>query len=381
MFLLGIKPMENKHKTPTNKKNRNIYSLKLLKQLNEEYRKKPILSSFTKYDKESQIEQARNRLKYLSTLIKLEGKKVLEIGCGGGYVSYVLSKEYKCEVIGTDIYRSENWRTLNDPRLKYKVVNLAKENPFQKESFDLIISYVAWEHMRHPFEVLKQATEILKKSTGQMYIYANLYRSAVASHLYRHIFFPFPHLLFPDETLLPFAKKQGVEQWWIDAFFYVNKLTYSEYKEYFRILGLKMMHEKKITRPLDKELYERFEDKLGLYPISDLELDFFEVLLRRGSAEIKLIKRLSMSEILIEKKGKYEVGDKIGITVVGEGEGPLEYAWYVFVDDKRIETIWYSEKTTISYSLMRLGKYKFQAFIRDKTGQKISNQSEEFLVN
>ena len=83
--------------------------------------------------------------------------------------------------------------------------------------------------------------------------------------------------------MIDYALKQGGTQEWIDSSFYINKLTYSQYKEYFNRLNLKMIHENLTYSDFDLEFYIRFEEKLGLYPISDLITKFFDVLLEKGS--------------------------------------------------------------------------------------------------
>lgn len=258
------------------------YDLSLLEELNKEYKNKPVQKSFNKYDHEYQFNMAEKRLAFLNKLTNINNKRVLEVGCGGGYVSRKLVSDYGCTVTAIDITKSGVWDELGPQKgLDFRVLDLSQSNPFQENEFDLIISYVAWEHMRHPFKILKECTKVLNNE-GKFFIYANLYRSTVASHLYRNIYFPFPHLLFPEEVIREYCLSQGVTQEWIDSFFYVNKLTYSHYKEYFRILNLELVHERLIKRNLDMDFYQRFESKLGLYPKFDLELDFFEVILVKG---------------------------------------------------------------------------------------------------
>jgi len=260
---------------------KNTYNMELMRSLNKEYESKKIMSTFVEYSDEYQMKQANKRIDGLLKLgIEFNNKKALEIGCGGGYVSYQLAQRFNCRVMGIDIYQSDVWERLFHSNLQYCVADLSKSNPFQNEEFDIIISYVAWEHIQQPFEVLQQAYNLLKQD-GLFFIKANQYCSAIASHLYRHIYFPFPHLLFDEDTVISFALEQGAEQWFIDAFFHLNKLTFAQYKEFFEILGLTILDEKKSIRKLDREFYERFEDKLGFYPIHDLQLDFFSVLMQK----------------------------------------------------------------------------------------------------
>lgn len=257
------------------------YDINLFEQLNEEYTKKPIMKSFTQYTDDYQFMEAKARLQNLNKIIALKGKRVLEIGCGGGYVCRKLYDDYECIVTGIDIYKSEVWSRLQkDEKVEFLVIDLSKENPFKQKEFDLIISYVTFEHIRHPYTVLCECNKILKDD-GVIFIQANQYRSAVASHLYRNVYFPYPHLLFSEDVIIDYCLKNGVEMEWIERFFYINKLTYSHYKEYFSILKFNIDYEKLYLRPLDVDFYNRFREKLELYPVFDLKLDFFDVLLSK----------------------------------------------------------------------------------------------------
>ena len=207
------------------------YDIHLLEQLNEEYRSKPLQSVFPQYDRESQFDIAEKRLRHLSELVHLNGRRVLEVGCGRGYLARALVDRYDCSVVGTDIREHAEWQALTEPpSLEYMAVDLSESNPFAEGSFDLIVSFVAWEHMMHPFAMLKECCRILKPQ-AKIYIHANLYRSPRASHLYRDIHFPFPHLLFSEEVIAEFCLRHGVDKHWFDEYYYRNKLTYRQYKE------------------------------------------------------------------------------------------------------------------------------------------------------
>jgi cyclopropane fatty-acyl-phospholipid synthase-like methyltransferase len=258
------------------------YDINLFEQLNEEYREKKIQTKFPQPDPEYQLKTAGARLAALAKLVPLAEKRVLEVGCGQGYVSSLLASEYNCSVVGVDIVRNSSWDLLKSksPSLEYLVLDLSSNNIFEAGSFDLIVSFVAWEHIIHPFTMLKECSKILK-SSGAIYIYANLYRAPNASHRYRHIFFPFPHLLFNDEIFAEYFLKHTGKSRTPSR---LNKLTYCHYKEYFRILNLKIEFERLHKIPLDKDFYNRFKDKLELYPVFDLETAFFTVLLRKDSS-------------------------------------------------------------------------------------------------
>ena len=80
------------------------YDIGLMRVLNNEYESKKVVASFTEYTDEYQLKQANYRIDTLSNQIDFEGKHILEIGCGGGYVSHQLAKRYDCTVVGIDIY-------------------------------------------------------------------------------------------------------------------------------------------------------------------------------------------------------------------------------------------------------------------------------------
>lgn len=187
----------------------------------------------------------------------LRGKRVLEVGCGFGDYSAILAKEYDCKVVGIDIVSRPTWADMHHPNLMLKVVDLSKEHGLEPESFDRIISQAVWEHVRHPCEMLKACHGLLRPD-GLFYLHANLYRSAVASHLYRDVYFPWPHLLFPDHVFEAYYRRLGrkpLHPVW------VNKLTYAHYLLYFKQIGFEVRREWFSFRLLDETFYRRFEDE------------------------------------------------------------------------------------------------------------------------
>ena len=219
------------------------------------------------------------------------------------------------------------------------------------------------------------------KKGGKFFISANLYRSAIASHLYRHIYFPYPQLLFDDSLVVEYALELGVEQWWLDAFYYVNKLTYAQYKDYFSLLGLEIEDEKFTMRQLDYTFYKRFEDKLGLYPINDLCMDFFHVVLRKSAANFHERSRIFIFDIEIRQNERIKAGDSIEIiTHADGGKCELSYAWYLIYNNEVIEKVWYTKNNTHTFRLESPGLYQIRAFALDAAGTKVSCKSRDISV-
>ncbi|MDK2970646.1 MAG: 2-polyprenyl-6-hydroxyphenyl methylase / 3-demethylubiquinone-9 3-methyltransferase [Candidatus Sumerlaeota bacterium] len=226
------------------------------------------------YTTEARQISARNTAQRIDNIVGLQGQRVLEIGCGYGDLSSEIARNYDAEVVGIDVRDLPQWKAFSHPNLSFQRVDLTQNaNVFPDNNFTRIISRAVWEHIRHPYTALCESQRMLRPD-GKKYLYANLYRSSVASHLYKQIYFPWPHLVYSPETL---AAMLGKEE--LDWAFWVNKLTYAQYLQYFRQLGFYITYEDLTVRKIDEGFYNEHEKKLGLYPRYDLALDFFEVVL------------------------------------------------------------------------------------------------------
>ncbi|MGI9093018.1 MAG: class I SAM-dependent methyltransferase [Mycobacteriales bacterium] len=253
------------------------FDLALFESLNGEYREKRVVPQPRSLAGSSLLAQAESRLTGVTRKLDIQGKRVLEIGCGRGHVGRVLADRYGCNVVGVDITSYDNWDEISDARLTLKVCDLATDDMDDLGTFDVIISFVVFEHVLHPFGMLTAVRKLLAPG-GRTYISANLYRGAKASHRYREIFFPWPHLLFTDDVFKAYYKKHhgraNIPAW-------VNKMTFAHYRLYHSLAGLRPQ-ELWLSRPFfDEPFYERFHDRLGRYPRFDLAHDFIYAILGR----------------------------------------------------------------------------------------------------
>ncbi|UYE95885.1 hypothetical protein KNLIENLN_00073 [Sinorhizobium phage NV1.1.1] len=230
---------------------------------------------FPTYSADNRLERARKHAAMADKQIDLKGKRVLEVGCHLGDTTKVLADEYGCDVVGLDIRPQANWPELNKhPRITVFDGDITQPHELLADnSFDAIVSFVVWEHIRHPWSALQTCQRVLKP-TGKKFMRANLERSALASHLYRHISEPWPQLIYSPREI---AEKLNVEK--LDVAFWCNKLTYQQYLFYFRKLGFYVTYEAFDGIKFDREFYEKHEQQLGLYPEWDLKTDFFNVVL------------------------------------------------------------------------------------------------------
>lgn len=260
------------------------YDLELFRELNAAYANRPVVKEPRSLDAAERRSYAKSRAELLERRVRIRGKRVLEIGCGAGDLSRELAEGYGARVVGVDIAEYPVWKDLSSSRLRLLQGDLADagfaERVAAEGPFDRIVSLVVWEHVKHPHALLAAAHRLLSKR-GRFYLRANLYRSSVASHLYREVYFPWAHLLFEDEVFRRFYESIGLPP---QTPAWLNKLCYAHYLLYFREIGFDMTREWLTRRPLDRELYDRFAERLSRYPVFDLTLEFFDVILMRASA-------------------------------------------------------------------------------------------------
>ncbi len=256
------------------------FDLELFLQLNEEYEAKPVVARPRTFDEQSLDQGAARRLSNVERRVDLSDKRVLEIGSGRGHICRRLADHYGCEVVGVDIKEYDQWESLSGRNVDLRIHDVSADDNAALGTFDLILSFAVWEHVEHPYAALQGVKELLGPE-GRAYIYANLYRGPKASHRYRDIYFPWPHLLFTDEVFEEFylhtigRKKRAA---------WVNKLTAAHYTFYFDQLDLVPEQLFYSKDAFDAELYARFEDVLGRYPRFDLSHDFINAVLRHRDA-------------------------------------------------------------------------------------------------
>jgi SAM-dependent methyltransferase len=253
------------------------FDIDLFEALNEEYAAKRIVAQPQGLDTDSRAERARRRLLSVHDAVGLANNRVLEFGCGAGFEVWFLAHHLGADAYGVDVIERAAWEPLRDDRTHLVCADITEKNPFEENFFDRIISFSVFEHVGHPFRALGELHTILKPG-GLAYISANLYRSSVASHLYRDIFFPYPHLLFSDDVFKEFYRRRGLKE---RGASWVNKLTWLQYERYIAMAGFRMKMLRFSEREIDEEFYRRFEDVLGRYPRWDLTKDFFTVVLEK----------------------------------------------------------------------------------------------------
>jgi 2-polyprenyl-3-methyl-5-hydroxy-6-metoxy-1,4-benzoquinol methylase len=251
------------------------YDLTLFSALNAFYADKPINPAPREIEASSLFAQADKRVDYLLTLLpSFNGLQCLEVGCGRGETVVRLAERGNCAVTGVDIAQYAEWAERFGKRTKLLPLDITHDAPFPAQSFDFIYSFVVLEHVADPLAMLATMHRLLKPG-GMLYFTANLYRGPLASHRYREVYFPWPHLLFADEVFSAYYRQEGYAFDGKPA--WVNKLTRLHYSDYINRLGMKTLRCAYTKKLFDADFYTCFKDKLGKYPTEDLEIDFIKI--------------------------------------------------------------------------------------------------------
>lgn len=146
----------------------------------------------------------------------LVGKRVLSVGCGvGGKLPFYAAEGASMLVgIDTDMFSAQAAHALclePDIQLNHganirTMVADAAHLPFADRSFDVVVSINTLEHIRNPLAALHECKRILR-SDGLLYLIFPPFYSPWASHLQDWIHFPWPHVLFAEETLIRSAAR------------------------------------------------------------------------------------------------------------------------------------------------------------------------------
>ena len=253
------------------------YDIDLFEALNAEYASKPVVEQAVGFDEASLTERAEGRLERVHRSIDLAGRRVLEFGCGTGFEVWLLSHHLGADAYGVDISERRAWADLADDRTHFVQADIAEDRPFAADFFERIISFSVFEHVTHPHASMAELYRILGRG-GLAWISANLYRGPLASHRYREVFFPYPHLLFEDEVFREFYRRRGLPE---RAASWVNRLSWADYEGMFERVGFRIRSVRFSERPLDEAFYRRYEPVLGRYPRWDLTRDFFHVVVEK----------------------------------------------------------------------------------------------------
>lgn len=184
----------------------------------------------------------------------LDGKKVLDFGCGMGGMSLWYATNFKCEVHGIDIDR-HHIKIANDLKAKHKAENVTFEvrNVLDKpieSKYDFIVLNDVAEHIHLP--ILKAIFKALSNNLatgGGIYVSYPPWRSPYASHVQHVVGIPWCQFL-PESLLLKMIEKNNrpivgeEESDLLQAYKGLNHLTHSKLMQALNGAGLQPVYRK-----------------------------------------------------------------------------------------------------------------------------------------
>ncbi len=197
------------------------------------------------YAEQNFMDETANHLKVDKELIRtkfnLDGKKILDFGCGMGGMSLWYAQNFDCEVHGVDI-DSHHIRIATDLKSRHHLPNVGFEvrnvldRPFEGK-FDFIVLNDVAEHIQLP--ILKKIFVELKKSLavdGGIFVSYPPWKSPYASHVSHVVGIPWCQYL-PERTLLKLIEKNNraivgeEESDLLEAYKGLNHLTHEKLME------------------------------------------------------------------------------------------------------------------------------------------------------
>jgi 2-polyprenyl-3-methyl-5-hydroxy-6-metoxy-1,4-benzoquinol methylase len=113
------------------------------------------------------------------------GKKVLEIGCGTGYVSYQIAQQTNMQVLGSDLcqpFIEEARRNFKLPNLSFEILDFNKAAESVHNKFDYVIGNGILHHLYHNLDsVFATFLNILNETGKIIFMEPNIYNPYIAA--------------------------------------------------------------------------------------------------------------------------------------------------------------------------------------------------------
>lgn len=198
------------------------------------------------------VQRAKEFFNLSKSYFSVKGKKVLDIGCGIGPLTYVLAKNgasvSAMEVESKTIKIAKNFT--KGLKVKFKV-GVNEKLPFSDKEFDSIYSFDVIEHVQNYPKSILEMKRCLKLN-GFIFIEMTPYYSLISGH-HLYNFSLLPAQFLPKSLMKriimskkPFAVRSPQQAW--DTFITLNHITIRGLKKSLNKNGLEMIEESYIFK-------------------------------------------------------------------------------------------------------------------------------------
>lgn len=197
--------------------------------------------------------------------VDLSGKKILDLGCGDGFISLGLARMWPDSIIvGADIIPVDETAILE---LSERFLGAGLPSnldfaecdptslPFEDRTFDAVVTWSVFEHVSHPVEVLREIRRVLVDG-GHLFIQIwPLYHSEHGSHLWHWFPDGFAHLKRPKgEIKAAVAADRSMSAEVINACFVdfdtLNHITLDGLQDALRVAGFRASRVELLSNPV-----------------------------------------------------------------------------------------------------------------------------------
>jgi len=130
---------------------------------------------------------------------RIEGKAVIDFGCGEGADAVEMALKGARRVIGIDI-RKEVLQAAQEKALKAGVQNNCLFATSTTELVDVVVSVDAFEHFADPAEILRVMNTLLEPAGVVLVSFGPTWYHPLGGHLFS--VFPWAHLIFSEQALI-----------------------------------------------------------------------------------------------------------------------------------------------------------------------------------
>lgn len=114
----------------------------------------------------------------------------VDVGCGGGYISYEITKHSNCKIIGIDSSKEAidfALKNNSNPNIEYLVAS-AENIPLQDESADIVLCIGVLEHIQNIDMALNEINRILKPKGRIVIVTSNCLSTMFFDRIIKQLF-------------------------------------------------------------------------------------------------------------------------------------------------------------------------------------------------
>jgi 2-polyprenyl-3-methyl-5-hydroxy-6-metoxy-1,4-benzoquinol methylase len=245
-------------------------------------------------DAKERVNAALNVLRENVPRERIQGAKVLDIGCGtGNGVIASLKLGAKCAVgidrdaqeFGYSYFEEVAADFGVDTRSAVLIEANVFTTAFFDGGFDVVLMYDSIEHVPDPKSFIEICGKTLRPGGVALILTCPLYYSAVGHHLWNHFpeeTVPWVHLYHDFEQRLAEA---NVAEWGLQRFRELNKLTRGQLLEFIRASDFSVVADRSVFHDRFPPLLERFRHLIDMSIVpseEDLLCDYISLLITKN---------------------------------------------------------------------------------------------------